>query len=147
MAIRFIIYMFRRFALFILILMDMDTIQIYAIIPTPSLLNFSMTNTFGSSKAAQTLEVLVNDIPNARRRVSRLLSKFTHKLLHVTSARDPETVLTCMELLREQTLKNIDTMKNVNPAIRSYTKNVVTHRYRAFRSGFESLIPHLGKKD
>ena len=125
--------------------MGMVINRTFRIIPTRLLLSFSMKNTFGSTKAAQTLEVLVNDYPGARRRVSRLLSKFTHKLLHVTQARDPETVITCMELLREQTLKNVDAMK-LNPAIRSYTKNVVTHRYRAFRSGFQSLIPHLEKK-
>jgi hypothetical protein len=97
--------------------------------------------TFGNTPAAQTLETLLDDKPSARRKVSRLLSTYTSKLFNITGAKDPETVLVCMDLLREQTLKRVDIIKGVPKEVRSYTKNVIIYRYRVYRESFESLIP------
>lgn len=104
-----------------------------------------MKYTFGSTLAAQKLETLLEDNPTARRKVSRLLSSYTSKLFNITGAKDPETVLTCMHLLRDYTLARVDVQKNLDPKVRTYTKNVVTCRYRVYRQGFESLIPALRK--
>jgi hypothetical protein len=105
-----------------------------------------MKNTFGSTLAAQKLEKLLEDNPSARRKVSRLLSSYTSKLFNITGARDPETVLTCMHLLRDYTLARVDIQKGLTAKERTFTKNVVTCRYRVYRKGFESLIPALLKK-
>lgn len=102
-----------------------------------------MKNTFGGSKAAQRLESLLENNQPARRKVSRLLSSYTNKLFNVTGAKDPETVLTCMELLREQTLKRVDALQALDTDVRSYTKNLVSYRYRRYRSAFEDLVPVL----
>lgn len=104
-----------------------------------------MKNTFGSTLAAQKLERLLEDNPTARRKVSRLLSTYTNKLFNVTGAKDPETVKLCMSLLRDYTLARVDIQKNLDPKVRSYTKNVVTCRYRVYRESFEALIPTLRK--
>ena len=95
--------------------------------------------------AAQTLEKLLEDKPSARRKVSRMLSSYTNKLFNITGAKDPETVLTCMELFRKETLSQIDTWKNVPPDVVSYAKNLVVFRYRVYRQCFEALIPVLRK--
>ena len=102
-----------------------------------------MKYTFGRTIASQKLETLLEENPPARRKVSRLLSSYTNKLFNITGAKDPETVLTCMELLREQTLKRVDKVNGLAPEVRSYTKNVVTCRYRVYRQCFESLVPVL----
>lgn len=104
-----------------------------------------MKNTFGSNRAAQKLEKLLEDNPSARRKVSRLLSKYTSKLFNITGAKDPETVVTCMALLRDYTLRQVDLQTNLTPTMRSYTKNVVAGRYRVYRQSFDSLIPALRK--
>ena len=104
-----------------------------------------MKNTFGSTKAAQKLETLLKDNPSARRKVSRLLSTYTSKLFNITGAKDPETVITCMQLLREHTLNRVDIQKNLDAKVRSYAKNVVVYRYRVYRESFEALIPALRK--
>jgi len=109
-----------------------------------------MKYTFGSTLAAQKLETILGDKHSARRKVSRLLSSYTNKLCNITSAKDPVTVLTCMELLREQTLKRVDALENLAPEVRSYTKNVVTYRYRMYRRCFEdisALLASMRKKD
>ena len=106
-----------------------------------------MKYTFGKTKASEKLETLVDENPQASRKVSRLLSGFTNKLLHITGARDVATVLTCMELLRAQTLERVDLLENLAPDIRSYTKNVVSYRYRVYRDSFERLAPKLKQKD
>jgi hypothetical protein len=102
-----------------------------------------MKYTFGKTKACEKLELAVEGNPRASRRVSRLLSSYTNKLFHITGAKDPETVCTCMNLLRDQTLKQIDLMKMQEPFIKSLTKNIVVYRYRVYRTAFESLIPVL----
>ena len=101
-----------------------------------------MKYTFGKTKACENLEKLVESNPWASRRVSRLLSSFNAKLLNITQARDPETVTTCMELLRDFTLKRVDSTK-LDPNIKSHVKNVVCFRYREYRQAFESFIPVL----
>lgn len=87
--------------------------------------------------------------PYARRKVSRLLSSYSNKLCNITGAKDTVTVLTCMELLLEQTLKRVDALKNLSPDVRSHTKNVVIYRYRTYRRCFEdisALLASMRKK-
>lgn len=99
-----------------------------------------MKYTFGKTKACENLEKLVEGKPWASRRVSRLLSSFNAKLLNITQARDPETVTTCMELLRDFTLKRVDSTK-LDDITKSHVKNIVCFRYREYRRAFESFIP------
>lgn len=101
-----------------------------------------MKYTFGKTKACENLEKLVEGKPWASRRVSRLLSSYNSKLLNITQARDPETVTTCMELLRDFTLKRVDSTK-MDDEVKSHLKNVVCFRYREYRRAFESFIPVL----
>lgn len=101
-----------------------------------------MKYTFGKTKACEILEKLVEGNPWASRRVSRLLSSYNSKLLKITQIRDPETVIICMELLRDFTLKRVDSTK-MNDDIKSYLKNVVCLKYKEYRQAFESFIPIL----
>jgi hypothetical protein len=102
-----------------------------------------MKYTFGKTKACEKLEAALEETPWASRRVSRLLGSYTSKLFNITGAKDPETVTTCMELLREQALKRVDLMKLKDPFIKSLTKNLIVYRYRVYRNAFESLIPAM----
>lgn len=104
-----------------------------------------MKYTFGNTRACQTLETLLDGDKSARRKVSRLLSGFTSKLFNITGAKDPETVLTCMELLRAQTLDRVNHLQGLSGKVRSYTRNVIIYRYRKYREAFESLIPTIRK--
>ncbi len=99
-----------------------------------------MKYTFGKTKACEKLEAALEGKPWASRRVSRLLSHYSNKLLHITGARDPVTVQTCMLLLKEQTLKQIDLTK-LDPFIKSLTKNIVTYRCRQYHNAFLSMLP------
>lgn len=102
-----------------------------------------MKYTFGKTRACEKLEAALEGKPWASRRISRLLSSYTNKLFNVTAAKDPETVITCMELLREHALKRVDLMTLDEPFVKSLTKNLIVYRYRVYRSAFESLIPIL----
>jgi len=98
-----------------------------------------MKNTFGKSLSAERLEELLENNPSARRKVSTLLSTYTNHLLLVTQAKNPSTVRLCMDLLRDYTLNRVDIKVNLSPDIRTYTKNVIIARYRAFRHGFDTV--------
>jgi len=98
-----------------------------------------MKFTFGKTSAAVRLEQLVENSPIARRKISAILSDYTNQLLLVTQARDPRTVHTCMELLRDYTLRRFDVKKHLTDEMRTYAQNVVVTRYRAFRKGFDSV--------
>lgn len=104
-----------------------------------------MKYTFGKTVASKRLEKLLEGNPIAHRKVSRLLSTYSRTLFNITGAKDPETVLMCMELLREYTLKRVDKQKNLPPEICSYVKNLIVSRYRLYRKSFEALIPALRK--
>jgi len=97
-------------------------------------------NTFGRTIAAHKLEMLLEENPSARRKVSRLLSSYTNNLWNVIGVKSSDTILMCIDLIREQTLKRVDKIQNLTPEIRSYTKNVVTCRYRVYRQCFENRI-------
>lgn len=101
-----------------------------------------MKYTFGKTKACENLEKLVEDKPWASRRVSRLLSSYNHNLLNITLARDPETVKTCMELLKEFTLHRVDKTK-LDDIIKSHVKNIVCLKYREYLRAFEFLLPYI----
>lgn len=96
-----------------------------------------MKYTFGKSIAAERLEALLEYNPRARRKIASLLSVYTHQLLMITQAKDPRTVRLCMELLRDYTLRRLDVKSTITHEIRSYAKNIVLVRYRAFRKGFD----------
>jgi len=98
-----------------------------------------MKFTYGKTSAAMRLEELIENNPSARRKITSLLSEYTNQLLIITQARDPRTVRICMELLRDYTLRRIDVKKNLTEEIRTYAKNVVVARYRAFRKGFDAV--------
>jgi hypothetical protein len=101
-----------------------------------------MKYTFGKTKACASLEQLVENNPWASRRVSRLLSNYSNQLLHITGARDPETVKACMELLKQFTLKRVDSTK-LDPTIKSHLKNIVCYRCRQYRGTFEAMLPFI----
>lgn len=96
-----------------------------------------MKNTFGSSKAAQTLEGLISSNPYARRGISTILSQYSNMMLNITCIKNPQTVRCCLELLRDYTLRRIDIKKHLTAEMRSYAKNVVVFRYRMFRQAFD----------
>ena len=98
-----------------------------------------MKYTFGKNQAAQRLEDLLNTNPTARRKISRLLSDYTSKLLQVCATKDPSTVRLCMSLLRDHNLKRIDLLEDLTPDMRSYTRNVVISRHRVFRQEFDGI--------
>ena len=106
-----------------------------------------MKYTFGKTLASQKMEVLLDNNPSARRKISRMLSQYTSHLLKITVARDSVTVLLCMELLRDFTLKRISVMKDIPDEVRSYARNVVISRYRVYRKCFESIVPILKEVD
>lgn len=85
------------------------------------------------------LEQLVENNPAARRKISAILSDYTHQLLLICQTRDPRTVHLCMELLRDYTLRRFDVKKHLTDDMRSYAQNLVITRYRAFRKGFDSV--------
>ncbi len=99
-----------------------------------------MKYTFGKTLAAQRLELLVKDAPSARRKISRILSSYTSKLVIIVGAKDPETVRLCMEMLRDYTLRRVDATKNLTNDMRTYSKNVIVYRHRVFRRTFDSLV-------
>jgi hypothetical protein len=105
-----------------------------------------MKGTFGSTPASIRLEQLVENCPPARRKVQTILSLYTNQLLQITQAREPGTVHLCMELLRDYTLRRIDVAKNLTEDMKTYTKNVVTTRYRVFLHCFDDVIKHARKK-
>ena len=99
-----------------------------------------MKYTFGKTIAAQRLENLVADNPIARRRISTLVSKFTAQMLSIVSAKDPDTVRLCWELLRDYTLRRIDVKKHLTDDMKTYTKNVIISRYRIYCHNFDELV-------
>ncbi len=104
-----------------------------------------MKYTFGRTLAAQRLEILVENTPSARRKISRLLSSYTSNLFLITGAQNPETVRLCMEMLRDYTLRRVDVTKNLTDDMRTYTKNVIVYRYRVYRHTFDELVPAVMK--
>lgn len=98
-----------------------------------------MKFTFGRTPAACTMETLVAENPSARRKVSRLLSRYTEQLLQITSTKDPCTVRLLMELLCKYNLSRLDTVK-MDDEIRNYAKNLVAARYRVFLHQFNELV-------
>ena len=99
-----------------------------------------MKFTFGKTIAAQRLEELLENNPIARRKISALLSNYTSDLLTITLVKHPRPARLCMELLRDYTLRRIDVKKNLTEDIRSYAKNVVVCRYRAYCYGFNEVV-------
>jgi hypothetical protein len=100
-----------------------------------------MKYTFGKTKAAEKLEILLDNNLVARRRITILLSKYTSQLLKITGIKDPDTVRLCMELVKNYTLNRVDIKKTLTPEIRSYVKNIILTRYRAYLHGFNDLVP------
>lgn len=82
------------------------------------------------------LEEMVETKPAQRRRVSKLLSEFTQSLLALVKAEEPRTVLLAMQLLRDYNLRRVDFKTTFDPILKSYTKNVICHRFRAYRDAF-----------
>jgi hypothetical protein len=99
-----------------------------------------MNFTFGRSPAAEMIEKLVVNNPPARRKISRLLSRYTRQLLEVTRVHDPGTVKLVMELLYKHNLRNVDAMK-IDADVKNYIKNLVVARYRVFLHQYNILLP------
>jgi len=104
-----------------------------------------MKNTFGNTPAAQRLEILLQNNPLSRRKVSRLLNQYTYKLIRLAGLKDFKTVHTCMILLRNYALSLVDIQKNLDSEVRSYTKNLISCRYREYRKGYEFMVPSKKK--
>jgi len=98
-----------------------------------------MKLSFGKNKSSLRLEAIVEKSPAARRRVSTILSEFTMQMMGIVTAKDPKIVRMCLQLLREKTLKRIDSVDNLNDEMRMYCKNVVVGRYRAHINGFNEV--------
>ena len=105
-----------------------------------------MKFTFGRTAAAVKLAELVEKSPTARRQISALLSLYTSQLLEVVQAKNPRTVRLCMELLRDYTLRRVEVKKNLTDDMKTYTKNVVITRYRAYRNGFDDVNRALERR-
>jgi len=105
-----------------------------------------MNNTFGRSPAAQELDRLLEKNPSARRKVSTLISQYTDKLLNISSIKDVPTALLCMSMLRDRTLERMDKKVNVSPEVVSYTKNVITAKYRVYAESYKFVSSFLAKK-
>jgi ferritin-like protein len=105
-----------------------------------------MKNTFGSTKAAETLETLVEKYPAARRRISTLLSQYTERLMKMTLMKDPSTVKLCMSLLRDFTIERIDKKQTLSKEMKTYAKNVVTGRYREYLSVYNEVVKMMDSK-
>ena len=105
-----------------------------------------MSYIFGKTKAAIALAEMVEENPTARRRISSLLSEFSHQMMTIVLAREPKTVIICLKLLRDYTIGRLDNTKSILPEkIKSYAKNVIVYRHRAFKAGFEYVIKHHRK--
>lgn len=100
---------------------------------------------FGKTPAAVRMENLVVENPSARRKISRLLSRYTEQLLNVTGAKDPATVRLCMELVRNYQLKRLDLIQ-LPEDVRTHAKNLVIGRYRVFLHQFNELVPLMVKQ-
>ena len=100
-----------------------------------------MKYSFGKSIAAQKLELLLQDNPSARRKITQLISRYTEQLLLVVGIQEPRTVRLCMEFLRDYNLKRIDIITNLTEDMRSYARNVVIGRYRVYYQEFNQLAP------
>lgn len=95
---------------------------------------------FGKTPAAVRMENLVVENPSARRKVSRLLSRYTEQLLQTVGAKDPRTVRLLMELLCKYNLNRLDLMQ-IDTDVRTYAKNLVSGRYRVFLHRYNELVP------
>lgn len=98
-----------------------------------------MKFTFGNSLAAGRLEELLENDKVASCYVSKVLGGYTHQLLLITLIKEPRTVRLCMELLRDYTLQRFDVSKRLSPIQKTFAKNIVMLRYRAFRKGFDDI--------
>ena len=94
---------------------------------------------FGNSSAACRLEELVANAPLAQKYISKVLNGYTYQLLLITLIKEPRTVRLCMELLRDYTLQRFDVSKRLSPIQKTFAKNIVMLRYRAFRKGFDDV--------
>lgn len=103
-----------------------------------------MKYTFGKKPAAIKLESLVKDNPSDRRKVTRLISRYTEQLAQTVEVRDPETVTLLMQLLREYNLSRVNSMK-LDETVRSYARNLIISRHRVFLHEFEYLTPTVRK--
>lgn len=95
--------------------------------------------TFGKTDASIRLEKLLDGNPAARRKISTLLSKYTNRLLLLTQAKDIDTVNLCLSLLKEHAIQCINSKENISDEIKSYTKNIIIMRYRAYQNGFSQV--------
>jgi hypothetical protein len=99
-----------------------------------------MKLSFGKNKASLRLVAIVENNPAARRRVSSILSEHTQQMMAIITARDPKVVRLCLKMLREYTIKRIDSVHHFSPEIKMYCKNVVIGRFRAHLNGFNTVI-------
>ena len=97
-----------------------------------------MTFTFGKSIASQRLELLVSRDPIARRRITSLLSNFSANMQKILTIKDPDVVLLCWKLFRDYTINRINAKTTLSDDMRTYTKNVVTSRYREYFHRYKS---------
>ena len=101
-----------------------------------------MSYIFGKTKAAIALADMVKDNNSARRFISSLLSEFSHQMMTIVLAREPKTVIICLKLLRDYTISRVNANKYLPDKIKSFTKNVIVYRHRAFKRGFEYVVKH-----
>ena len=96
---------------------------------------------FGKSLAAIKMETLVDVNPVARRKISRLLSRYTdqlHQIIH--PQKDAATTRLLLHLLCQYNLVRTELM-NIDDDVRSYIKNLIKSRYRVFLHGYNKLAP------
>jgi len=91
--------------------------------------------------AAQRLEVLLENNPIARRKVSTLLSRYTNQLLSVMTCKNPKTVMMSLALIKDNALKQLKVKENISEDIRSHTSNIIVYRYRVFMGEYKNMIP------
>jgi hypothetical protein len=99
-----------------------------------------MKYSFGKTKAAIKLEEMVSGKRKIRRRLSAILSEYTHQMMSATMIRDPYVARLCLRLLQQHTLNRIKQMDDLTFEMAMFAKNVIVSRYRAHLNGFNIVI-------
>ena len=105
-----------------------------------------MKNTFGRTLAAQKLEILLENNPSARRKISSILSEFTHRMFCIVNCKDKNIIRLCWGLLKKSTIERIYLKKGLTKEMQSYTVNIIVSRYRVYLRNFNDLIPFVNIK-
>ncbi len=88
--------------------------------------------TYGNTPACINLDKTLNQEENKkfRRIISTLISNYFKNTNIITTIRNKTTRNLCLLYLKNDFIKRIDDIKNVNSIILSHTKNIIITKYR-----------------